>query len=113
MACTRLSSKAGALPSNFPCPINCAIQHAMLIAPAHELAVAPYVDVKWFIYAVPPMRMGATRAPATGSIRMYKVEYSTAPAVPTLSGRLGTESHVGSGTAGVLVSCALVSKVSS
>jgi hypothetical protein len=37
-------------------------------------------------------------------MRMYRVEYRTAPAVPTLSGRLGTESHAGRGTAGVLVS---------
>jgi hypothetical protein len=37
-------------------------------------------------------------------MRMYKVEYKTAPTVPTLNGRLGTESHDGSGTAGVLVS---------
>lgn len=50
------------------------------------------------------MRMGASMAPATGSMRMYNVEYKTAPTVPTLSGRLGTESHDGSGTAGVLVS---------
>lgn len=104
MACTRLSRSAGALPSNFPCPTNWAIQHAMLIAPAHELAVAPYVDVRWFAYAVLPIRIGAIMAPATGSMRMYKVEYRTAPAVPTLSGRLGTESHDGMGTAGVLVS---------
>jgi hypothetical protein len=37
-------------------------------------------------------------------MRMYNVEYKTAPTVPTLSGRLGTDSHDGSGTAGVLVS---------
>jgi hypothetical protein len=41
---------------------------------------------------------------------MYSVEYSTAPAVPTLRGRFGTESHDGSGTAGVLVSCADVNR---
>jgi hypothetical protein len=40
---------------------------------------------------------------------MYSVEYSTAPAVPTLRGRFGTESHVGSGTAGLFVSYAIVS----
>lgn len=50
------------------------------------------------------MRIGAIKAPATGSMRMYSVEYRTAPAVPTLRGRLGTDSHDGSGTAGVLVS---------
>lgn len=104
MACTRLSNSAGALPSNFPCPTNWASQHAILIAPAHELAVAPYVNVRWFAYAVLPMRIGVIIAPATGSMRMYNVEYRTAPAVPTLSGRLGMESHDGRGTAGVLVS---------
>jgi hypothetical protein len=35
---------------------------------------------------------------------MYKVEYKVAAAVPTLRGRFGTESHDGSGTAGVFVS---------
>jgi hypothetical protein len=35
---------------------------------------------------------------------MYNVEYSAAPAVPALRGRFGTESHDGSGTAGVFVS---------
>jgi hypothetical protein len=42
---------------------------------------------------------------------MYSVEYSTAPAVPTLRGRFGTESHDGSGTAGVFVSYEEMSRV--
>jgi hypothetical protein len=53
--------------------------------------------------------MGARTAPATGSMSTYSVEYSAAAAVPALRGRFGTESHDGSGTAGVLVSCVLIS----
>lgn len=44
-------------------------------------------------------------APATGSMRMYNVEYRTAPTAAILRGRYGIDNHGGSGTAGVFVSC--------
>ena len=96
-ACTRLSSKAGARPSNTPCPTNCAIQQLTCTTVAHLLAVEPYVEVRWFAKAVPPIRRGASIPPATGSMSTYKIEYRNAAMVPRLGARFLTTRLSGSG----------------
>jgi hypothetical protein len=44
--------------------------------------------------------------PATGSIKIYSVEYVTAAMVPRFGGRLGTTKNCGMGKAGELVAYA-------
>lgn len=82
IAWNRLSRRAGARPSNLPCPTNWSSQDTMCRPIAHWFVCVGLANLRWLPYEVDAKQRAANAVPATGSSRTYRPPQSSAKKVP-------------------------------